>query len=392
DSFWLLVAHCLSRFEDQPEAARVELAERCAYALEQFKESAPEAVAEDGVTPLDEVTLSELDRLVAGLKRYSVRSGQEQIASVVLDMSGRMVTLGALTLAFATVGSTREAVRAVSARTSGLMLAEQGRIQRLLGNLDEAEALYGQVRAMAERTPDALLRGRAAIGRGVIARVRGNYPKAREFFSEALEVGEAAGIAEVQRLAHHGLMIAAATGGDFDDALRHGWLAFVNAAGSPKDEGEALQNLAQVSLDAGYPRAALQSILKAMPNDDNLRVLLPGLATAAVAAGRCGELALLDTITARVERLVAASKLPFENASALISVARAQSEVGHRAPAQALRARAKAILAERNYHELEHRIESDELTASVTVQPRNLDRDAREVVRSLEQLEAAVVF
>ena len=142
DSMWLLVAHCLSRFADQPETARLDLAERCAQALDQFAASAQEAVVVDGVKALDDASCGDLRQLVEGLNRFNERSGQEMIAKVVLEMSARMGALGALTLAYTLVGSAREAVHRVSERNRGLLLAEQARITRLLGNLDDAEGMY----------------------------------------------------------------------------------------------------------------------------------------------------------------------------------------------------------------------------------------------------------
>ncbi|MGQ0642198.1 MAG: tetratricopeptide repeat protein [Gemmatimonadaceae bacterium] len=393
DSMWLLVAHCLSRFADQPEAARLDLAERCAHALEQFAETAPAAVEEDGVKPLDEVSLGELSQMIDGLKRYGERAGQELLAKTVLEMSARMSGLGALTLATTLVGHARAAVHQVSERTRGLLLVEQARLTRLLGNLDESEVLYAQLHALGERSHDDVLLARAAIGRGVIARVRGNYPKARALFLEGLEISERAGSAELQRFAHQGVFVVAAMGDAWEEALRHGWLTLVLAAGDAAHEAEALVNLAHVSLGAGYPRAALHAILKAVPNAKDLRVLLPALGTAAVAAARCDERSLLDHIAGRVETVVSGSSLPFEGAEALLSLARAFDELGLQSRASAIRMRGRAIAEKHQFHELIHISEKDELTrATSPVEARELDQQTREVVSNLETLEYELVF
>jgi len=391
DSLWLLVAHCLSRFSEQPETARLDLAERSAQALEQFAASADEAVEQDGVKPLDEASLGDLQKLIDGLQRYADRAGQETIAKVVIDLSGRMTGAGALTLAYTMVGSAREALHDASARSRGLLLAEQGRIARLLGNLDDAEQLYAQVHGMGERVRDEVLLARAAIGRGVIARVRGNYPSARTFFTDALTLSEHAGNAELQRFAHQGLFVVAAMGEIWDEALRHGWLTLVLGAGNPQHEAEALINLAHVSLGAGFPRAGLHAILSAMPKAKDPRMVLPALGTAVLAAARCDERTLLDLLSARMENEIARASLPFEEADALLSLARAFGEIGLTSRAETTRLRARAMAEEHGFHELVHKTE--ELTHPVAaVEARELDEATREVVTNLETLEYEFVL
>lgn len=392
DSLWLLVAHCLSRFAEQPETARLDLAERSAQALEQFAASAKEAETQDGVRPLDEASLGDLQKLIDGLHQYGQRSGQEAVAKAVIDLSGRITATGALMLAYTLVGSARTALRDASARSCGLLLAEQGRIARMLGNLDDAEQLYAQVHGVGERTGDKLLLGRAAIGRGNTSRLRGNYPKAREFFTDALAISEAGGIAEIQRLAHQGLTIILGEARDYDGALYHGWLTFVQASGRQKEESEALVNLANISVLAGQPRAALHAVLKSIPNLTDGRILLPALGIGALAAARCGEVSMVEPLTEKIERAVADSCLPYENANALLTLSQAFAEIGRENRAFTTRERALAIAEEHGYHELAHAAEQNELTRHPIEAPREWSDSTREVLANLEGLECALVL
>lgn len=390
DSMWLLVAHCLTRFADQPESARLDLAQRCAQALEQFAATAQETT--EDILPLDEASLGELNRLIGGLQNFGDRAGQEQVAKVVVDLSTRMAGLGAYMLAHTMVGHARGAVHLVSDRTRGLMLAEQARVMRLLGHLDDAEVLYAQVHALGERGRDELLLARAAIGRGVVARVRGNYPKARQFFADALDLSERAKSAELQRLAHQGLTIAAAVAADWEEALRHGWLTLVHGAGNPEQECEALINLSHVSLEAGYAKAALHAVLRALPAaaDDHTR--LPALGTAVVAAARCGERSMLECLAIKLETTVAVSSLPYETGRSLLSLARAFDEIGMPARADSIRGRAREVAEQHQFHELLHVVETDELTRPATaVETRELDDETQQVVANLEALEFELV-
>jgi tetratricopeptide (TPR) repeat protein len=389
DSMWLLVAHCLSRFADQPETGRLDLAERCAQALEQFAATAQD----EGVQPLDAAALGDLKALIDGLKRYGERAGQEQIAKIVIDMSARMTALGALTLAFSVVGHAREAAYMASERSRGLMLAEQARIQRLLGNLDDADVLYGQLHAMGERSQDDVLLARAAIGRGGVSRHRGNYPKSRAFYADALTLSERSGSADLQRLAHQGLTVVAAVGKEWDEALRHGWLTLICGAGNAAYEAEALNNLAHISLGANQPRAALHAILKALPSLSEDRTLLPALGTALMAAARCDERSLVDHLAARLETSVASSKLPYECADALISLAKAFEEIGLGIRADNIRGRASDIATAHDFHELIHRAENDKPThRTVTEATNELDEQTLQVVKNLEALEYELVM
>lgn len=392
DSLWLLVAHCLSRFSDQPETARLDLAQRCAEALEQFAATAQDAVELDGVKPLDEASLGNLAQIVEGFRCFGERAGQEQLAQSVGEMSSSMVAAGALTLAHTLLGYARDAVQSASERSRGVLLAEQARMLRLLGNLDDAEALYGQLHAIGERAHNEYLLARAAIGRGVVARVRGNYPKARAFFSDALELSERAGSAELQRLAHQGLTVAAAVAEDWEDALRHGWLTLVHGAGNAEQECEALINLAHISLGAGYSRAALHAILKAIPGaaDDHTR--LPALGTAVVAAARCDERSLLETLAAKLEKAVAIASTPYEAARALLSLSEAYEQFGMHTRADSVRANARAIAEQHDYHELMHVAQEEEIARPVVVEARELPEHAREVVCKLEALEYELVL
>ena len=52
------------------------------------------------------------------------------------------------------------------------------------------------------------LQVRADLGRGVVARMRGNYPEARARFRRALRRAERAGLRALTGIAHHGLMVA----------------------------------------------------------------------------------------------------------------------------------------------------------------------------------------
>ena len=73
--------------------------------------------------------------------------------------------------------------------------------------------------------------------------MRGNLPEGAHWFERAARAADKSGILDLSRNAHHGCLIAASKREAFDDALRHGWLAFRYSAGDAQLEAEALSNL-----------------------------------------------------------------------------------------------------------------------------------------------------
>jgi tetratricopeptide (TPR) repeat protein len=392
DSMWLLVAHCLSRFANQPETARLDLAGRCAMALQQFAASATDGDGDDS-HPLDETALGDLGRLIEALQKYGERSGQEMLARAVLDMSARMSALGALTLAYTLVGSTREAVRGGTTRMTGLLLAEQARITRLLGQLDEAEGMYAAVRGLAERSGDLELEARSSLGSGVVAQRRGNYPKARECFERGLSAATRLGHRNLEAIAHQGLTITALGAQDYDGALRHGWETLNRVAGDSAREAEAFVNLANASMAAGYPRAALHALLRSLHHSKEHRVVVTALGNAALAAAQCGEVGMVEMLGARLERTMAESELPYENAYASYDYSKALDMIGQSVRADSFRDRVRAIAQERNFFELLHCLETDEPTRRTVppLQRCELEETTQSVVRELETMECELL-
>jgi tetratricopeptide (TPR) repeat protein len=74
------------------------------------------------------------------------------------------------------------------AQANGLLLAQQGRIERSRGNLKRADILFIEALALFEQTGDLLEQGVAWGYRGRIARVLGDLPTAQEYFERSNEL------------------------------------------------------------------------------------------------------------------------------------------------------------------------------------------------------------
>src|SRR6476660_584620 len=169
----------------------------------------------------------------------------------------------------------------------GRVITQLGRLARHLGDAVSATQYYEEVERLGSEHSLVELTGRAWVGYGILAQFRGNFPEAKRRFREVIELEGAA--AESIGIAHQQLMIAAAEARDYDSAASHAWKAFRGAA-TALQETEALANLAQLLLLAGYPRAALRGFAAALARKPIPRYelgILGGAACAAAAALPC---------------------------------------------------------------------------------------------------------
>jgi hypothetical protein len=382
DTVWLLLAHCLGRLSRVGDAVRDQLASQAASALRDLAESA------DGLPVEDASHLADLKLMIAGLTSVESRAGADAVSRASRGFAARMAEAGALSVAYSVIGAARQVSADASDRERGLLAADQARIARQLGELDTAEELYRTSTAIGERSSDNELLSRSSLGQGVIARVRGNYPRARAFFQHGLQLAVTAGSRELEFFAHQGLTIVTCVTGDSDAAITHGWSAFTLSAGDPTRESETLTNLAQLCLEYGYPIASLRGFMAALARTDVLRVRLSALGGAALAAGRLEKQPVLDRVAREIVQTVERSALPYENAQAIYHLSAGYVAVGDDVTGERYRQQVVAIAKARGYFELLHQTERDELTrAAKAAARRELALTSQKVVFSLESFE-----
>ncbi|HSA56509.1 MAG TPA: hypothetical protein VLE53_12450 [Gemmatimonadaceae bacterium] len=383
DTVWLLTAHCMSRLSRASVEDRALIASQCSSALRDFTDSA------NGGSSLSETDLANLRLVVDGFATLIDRHGAELLARGVRGMATSMVEVGALSTAYTTVAHTREVAVCASDRERGLLAATQAYIARLLGDLETAEELYGASEEIGRQSVDFAVLARANIGRGVIARVRGNYPRSRIFFERALELAETARADDLVLLAHQGLTICFAINKDFDRALQHAWATYELSRGDATRESESLTNLAQLSLDAGFPRAALRGFAAALGRTNSLRVVLSTLGGAALAAAQAGDADVLDRISDETDRRVLQSALPYENAQALYHLATSYAVIGVPERSEAYLARTRRLAKARGFFELLHKTERQQLArAAAKAAPAvELSVGSQQVVASLSSVD-----
>ena len=341
-------------------------------------------------TPEESVMLKELERLRLALPSIDACDGADEVVRALRVLADQMAEAGALWLAFSALGHLRLAAASAAPRELGLAMADQAWVARSIGDLDTAEQLYSGVSDLGEAFAQPELSARALLGKGVCARIRGNYPRARSLFQDGLARATAAGLTELESVGHQGLLIAAGTAGDCETALVHGWAAYELASGNADREAELLINVSQVSLVAGYPEAALRGFLASLVRTATLRFRLPSLAGAAVASARIRNSELVSTIARVAEDSVIAAALPFETASALRALSEAFGCIGDAARAEDYRLRARSLARKNGFFEIVLATEPKDVVAPAASEPsrRQLNRESLSVIHSLEAMES----
>ncbi len=360
------------------------IAGQCAAALREFLDPDSAGAAHS------EAERRDLALIVDGFMTVTERRGADALSSGLRGMVIKMVEAGALSVAYTTLATARTVIVCASDHERGLLVSDQGMVARLLGDLESAEELYATAEQIGDRSLDFAVLARACVGRGVVHRVRGNYPRSRVYFERALELAETAKSSELELLAHQGLTICLAIAKDFDRALQHGWATYDLSQGDRKKETEALTNLAQLSLDSGFPRAALQGFAAVLDRADSLRLSLSALGGAAVAAAQAGEKDVLGRVAEEADRRILRSALPYENAQTLHSLAVAFRMTGDDERSDDYLSRTRKIAKARGFFELLHATDRDELAraAGKRIIARELSEPSQSVVASLSEVDA----
>lgn len=380
DTVWLLVAHCLHRLSRAQGDARRSIAENCATAIGDLATT----VSPD--TPEETAMLAELSKLRSSLGAIDTKRGASSVIDSARVLGRQMADAGALWLAYSTLGHGRLAGTVASVRDLGLAMADQAWVARTLGDLDSADDLYDEVSSAGTANNQVELRARALLGKGVVARVRGNYPSARKNFRAGLALAESAQLDDLTAIAHQGLLIAAVAAADYQTALIHGWAAFELASNIPSQQAEILINLSHVSLLAGQARAARSGFLASMSRSDSPRVRLACLGGAALASATIGDAVMLSKLTASAEDIMSPTAFPFETASALRSLYQAHELSGDSAAAEEYRVRARSLARRNGFFEV---VLATEGRAVETPRAHStpLSKESLGVIQSLEMLE-----
>lgn len=284
-----------------------------------------------------------------------------EAAVALRAIAARMEDATALELADVMLAGVLAAAPGLPALERGRLLAQRARVARQLGDVDRARDGFDLVARLAREAAAPELHARAAVGRGVLALVRGNLPEADRQFTRAAHVlGECAAassdgdLRDVALAAHQGCLIVAGKRRDVDAALVHGWQAF-ELARDAASQGSTLSNIAAALSDARRDADALAAFRAAMRRVLPTRVSLAVLSGAALSAARLGDARTARELTARVAQAADRSDLEWQVAEALITAAEALMLIGDGEEARELGERARSLADRRAFHELSHR-------------------------------------
>lgn len=157
------------------------------------------------------------------------------------------------------------------------LCARRGRVARMAGRLETAEACYAQALAEADRHTEgywADVYPAAWLGRSVLAVERGNYPEAKRCAQAAIRPHVPT--------AHHAqayqmLALIARKAGDVSGALHALWRAHDCRDGHPVHQAAILVSLAEVAAEAGEPCAAIRAWVAILTNAGVPRFVAPCL-------------------------------------------------------------------------------------------------------------------
>jgi tetratricopeptide (TPR) repeat protein len=319
-----------------------------------------------------------------------VRVPEDSESSEELAALGALVQLvatdaeeaGAFAVATSLLDLARALVGAAEFRLQGRMLSQQARILRKLSELDISLELYQEVDQLADIENDTELRARAALGRGVLARVRGNYPEARRSFLTILEYEPTTEeLRDLHVWACEGLLMVAAVARDFEAALLYGARAVEMAREGHR--AELLVNLSNICQEVGQYRAALNGYLRALAETQVQHVRLPALGSAAIAAARLGERYVADELTRSGLNLMTLSRLDYDVADMLREFGDAWELLGDAVSARRFREQSMARAERGGFFEIQHRVE-DAMRTRATIPPASpLAPDAMAVASGL---------
>jgi tetratricopeptide (TPR) repeat protein len=305
------------------------------------------------------------------------------LCALVLLIANDAEDAGAFAVATTLLDLARALVGIAEFRLQGRLLSQQARILRKISELDVSLELYQEVEQLAGIDNDAELHARAAVGRAVIARVRGNYPEARRHFLAVLEHQTTTEeLHDLHVYAYDGLVIVAAVARDFEAALLYGARA-VEMARTADHRAELLVNLSSVCQDVGQYRAALNGYLRALAETRVPRVRFTALGSAATAAARLGERDVADELTRSGLSLMTLSRLDYEVADMFREFGDAWELLDDEASARRFRAQAMARAQRGGFFEIQHRVENAMRTRVTTQPPSPLTPDAMAVASHL---------
>ncbi len=361
DATWLTFASMLQRALGLPRRDREEYLRVAIAGLGIPLDDGPHR---NGATPSDDTQGALFGRLIR-IADDAEQAGAFAVATTILDAGQALLDAG-------------------QDKWHGRMLWQQARILRKLGEVDLAQEQLVKLKDAGSELDDADLVALSWIGLAAVARVRGNFPDARQAFANALALAAQTDPAlDVGRHAQHGLLLSTAAAGDFDAALLHG-IAALDGSPSVDRRAEVLTSLAAVCLDAGESLAALHAFLQVLTCACPKRVRMNALGGAAVAAGKLGKTHIVEQLETLAEDIATREHgFAHEIADMCREFYESFALLGQDEHAMHYRREALRRAEMHGFHEITHRIEAFSVPREAAPRHVELSAEALDVTRAL---------
>ena len=312
------------------------------------------------------------------------------LASAVMELANGMEDGACFRLAHGVLSALLAVLPDAEQLLRGRVIAQQGRLGRHLGETAAAVRYYEEVERLGTENDLPELKGRAWVGLGLLAQVRGDFPESRRLFGAVIGLEGAA--KDSISVSHTHLAMAAAAAEDYDAAASHAWQAF-QCASTQSQQAVCLVNLSQLLLEAGHARAALRGFAAALARKPIPRLELPILGGAACAAAAAlpsaRARALVRNFADRLDQVVTALRdgeaLPWPSTSALIELSEALAIIGDDERAQRFADRAEALAVSHGFHQLSYRLEHP----VHVIEPIEVAASTNEIIAAVDELEGA---
>jgi tetratricopeptide (TPR) repeat protein len=308
-------------------------------------------------------------------------------APTLLDLVRQMAACaedhGAFAVSMVLLDHARALIEPADVGVQGRLIYQQARVLKKVGELERSDQLLGDLLEMARTAQDRNLVAWAHVGVGANARIRGNYPQAREAFKAALECAAPGPEgAEIQSHAHHGLLIGCVMAGDFGAALVHGVEALKLTENAAR-RVELLANIAAACYESGDYRSALVGYLRVLADRPSIRVYINALGGAALSASRISDARAVRELGSRAQELLGRDNPAHELADMARECAEAYRAIGDAGRYEWFRHEAISRAKRGAFFEVLHRIEQQDAvhtTLSVTPKTPALSPEARSAV------------
>ena len=294
----------------------------------------------------------------------AIRTGQVALANHMLDSLAGMVKPDTL--------------------EAGRLLSNRAATSWYGGYRELSLVQYRQLTRLGRRLREPELLARGLHGMMLATWSAGNLPGAVRLARQAIRAAgtKCPRVASTSTLA---LAVNAAVKGDFDSALTFAWRSY-KLAGQHGQRENALINITQILVDAGYPGAA-QVAAKHLLRHRSFIAAPAVLGAYALASAALGDVAAVEWAVGQALDAAKSPAFQRENADSLLECSFALEQIGRPGRATQIRAKAQALATRHGYHDIAYLAEKGIRRGSPRA-PSRITKASEAIVMEIGSLES----